>query len=135
MTYNERAQNLYQELVGCSSFSKLQRIASQLSELIHCYKDKKVGDEFILSLLYAMRNAIWDSKDLDDNIWHTGLPTENGRYLVECDGIIPNNFEILIFDDGKFYKRKITNGGWGRVPSIEYFKVSNRIKRWRNIEE
>ena len=63
MTDQERAESLYDEITKApSDYVKLLRIATQLSELIHCYKGKKVGDPFVLGLLCAMRNAIWDSK-------------------------------------------------------------------------
>ena len=82
MTDNEKAKNLYEDIVNCSSFAKLQAIATQLSELIHCHKHRKVGDGYVLSILCAMRNAIWDSEDSNNSYWHTGTPTEEGWYLV-----------------------------------------------------
>jgi len=61
MTDKERAESLYDELIKAPSDDvRLMRIATQLSELIHCYKDKKVGDSFVLGILCAMRNAIWE---------------------------------------------------------------------------
>lgn len=57
-TYEE----LYNELIGLSPESKLNWIATELSMMIHCMKDKRVGDMDVLDRLCACRNAVWDSE-------------------------------------------------------------------------
>ena len=55
--------DLYDYIKQGSYFIKLNRIASELSFLIHCEKEKKIKD--VLGRLVAMRNAIWDSVTLE----------------------------------------------------------------------
>ena len=53
-------EEIYKDIVNLSPEGKCNRVASELSFLIHCMKDKKVGDEYVLDRLCACRNAMWD---------------------------------------------------------------------------
>lgn len=44
-----------------SDYSVMLKVASELSMLIHCEKNRKVGD--VIDSLCAMRNALWDRED------------------------------------------------------------------------
>ena len=121
MADNEKAKSLYDDIAHCSPFAKLQRIASQLSELIHCHKHRKVGDEYVLSMLCAMRNAIWDSEDSDKIHWHTGTPQEEGWYLLKV-----KSDDEIIYDTNRLIQCL-----WG----LDWKYVHEEILAWQKINE
>lgn len=55
----EYFDELYETILNEYPEASLLRIATELSSLIHCYKDKKVEDEYVLTALCTIRNAIW----------------------------------------------------------------------------
>ena len=126
MADNGKAKSLYDDIyddiIHCSPFVKLQRIASQLSELIHCHTHRKVGDEYVLSMLCAMRNAIWDSEDSDNSNWHTGTPTEEGVYVIKVGNRPYFPYILATWVDGEWLTKEI------QVPIEDYVK-------WQKINE
>ena len=61
-------EEIYNDIVKLSPEMKCVRVASELSFLIHCEKDKKVGDHNVLARLCACRNAMWDdNQTLEEN--------------------------------------------------------------------
>lgn len=76
-------EEVYGDLKDMNTYCKTLRVASELSYLIHCMKDKKVYDEEVLGRLVACRNSLWEEENKkNESSWHTGTPTEEGDYWI-----------------------------------------------------
>ena len=91
----------------------LKNRAQQIIDAIPVLREKEYGWAEIEKML----NEILI--ELDDSPWHTGKPTENGWYLLECN---IGNSENTYF----------TTDYWN--DTIEYWTV-NRVIRWQKIDE
>lgn len=56
-------EEVYGNLKDMNTYCKTLRVALELSYLIHCMKDKKVGDEEVLGRLVACRNSLWEEEN------------------------------------------------------------------------
>lgn len=65
------------------------------------------------------------------NPWHTGTPTEDGKYLVQYR---TGFMEFLSYRDGKWLAKETTETMWGTRLKTKRDDVTDLVVAWQKIE-